>query len=112
MTAADIPIIDSIVPEQTLHGETTATIWVENVITTGKIKKVWAVIKPPAYGSEDSSEPVLQLPTLEMKAAGSTRYNGTYSDFTTVGSYEIAVYAMDTDGNISLPVETKVVQTK
>ena len=73
---------------------------------------MWAVIKPPADEPEVYSEPVLQLPTLELKATGGNRYEGTYSEFSTTGAYEVDVYAVDMDGNISLPVETKVVQTQ
>jgi hypothetical protein len=110
MLAGDDPLIGSISPEQTLHGETTATIWVEEVTTTGTIDKVWAVITPPGYSSGQPTNPVTDVPTLELNHMGGGRYEGSYSAFSTFGIYEIAVYAMDTDGNISLPKETTVYQ--
>jgi len=108
MLAGDDPLIGAISPEQILHGETTATIWVEEVTTTGTIDKVWAVITPPGYSSGQPTNPVTDVPTLEFNHMGDGRYEGTYSDFITIGIYEIAVYAMDTDSNISLPKETRV----
>jgi len=108
MLAGNDPLIGSISPEQILHGETTATIWVEDATTTGTIDKIWAVITPPGYSSGQPSDPVTDLPTAELSHMGGGRYEGTYSAFSTIGIYEIAVYAMDTDGNISLPKETRV----
>jgi DNA-binding beta-propeller fold protein YncE len=108
MLAGDDPLIGSISPEQILDGETTATIWVEDVTTTGTIDKVWAVITPPGYSSGQPSNPVTDVPTLDLTHMGGGRYEGTYSDFTTIGIYEIAVYAMDTEGNISFPKESRV----
>jgi hypothetical protein len=108
--AGDDPVIGSISPEQTLHGETSATIWVEGVTTTGTIDKVWAVITPPGYGTGSPSDPVTDSPTVTLSPVGNGRYEETYSSFITFGTYEIAVYAMDTDGNISLPMSTKVFQ--
>jgi sugar lactone lactonase YvrE len=108
--AGDDPVIGSISPEQTLHGQTSATIWVEGVTTTGSIDKVWAVITPPGYGTGSPSDPVTDSPTVTLAPVGNGRYEGTYSSFTTFGTYDMAVYAMDTDGNISLPKETRVSQ--
>jgi hypothetical protein len=110
MLAGDDPVIGSISPEQTLHGETSATIWVEDVTTTGTIDKVWAVITPPGSSLGSSSEPVTDSPTVTLSPAGNGRYEGTYNDFSTYGTCQIAVCAMDMDGNISLPKETKVHQ--
>ena len=111
-TAADIPVIGLIVDDQTLSKETSAEIWVESIITTGTISRVWAVIVPPEQESEDTDNPVTELPTVELKNDGSGRYEGTYSSFTTTGTYTVAVYAMDENNAVSLPVETTVEQTK
>jgi len=65
---------------------------------------------PPGYSSDPSS-PVTDLPTVALSHVGGGRYEGTYNSFSSVGSYEIAVHAMDQDGNVSLPVGTTVFQT-
>ena len=41
---------------------------------------------------------------------GGGRYEGAYSGFTDVGTYSIAVYVTDTEGNISLAKQTQVTQ--
>ena len=49
LLAGDDPMIGGIVPPQTLHGETQATVWVEPVTSTGRIAKVVAVLTPPGW---------------------------------------------------------------
>ena len=94
-------MIGSVCPEQTIDGS--VTLWAEDVTTTGTISKVWAVISPPGY-----------TPTLNnvradpLWAVAGTR--GVYSDLPVFGTYAVAVYAMDTEGNTSLPAETTVKQ--
>ena len=80
----------------------------EDVSTTGTIDQVWAVITPPDYAPPDPSEPVIELPTVELADMGGGRHEGNYSEFDSVGTYGIAVYAMDAQGNISLTKQTQV----
>ncbi|KPL09296.1 MAG: hypothetical protein AMS26_23020, partial [Bacteroides sp. SM23_62] len=110
MLAGDDPVIGSVSPGQTLYGSTSTTIWAEDITTTGTIDKVWAVISPPAYLRGFNSQPDTDLPTVELVDDGNGHYEGTYNDFSTYGNYSIAVYAMDTDGNVSLPKDTYVYQ--
>jgi streptogramin lyase len=110
MLAGDDPVIGSVSPEKTLNVGTSATIWVEDVTTTGTIDKVWAVITPPGSSVGSSAEPVTDSPTVTLSPADNGRYEGIYNDFSTYGTCQIAVYAMDMDGNVSLPKETKVHQ--
>jgi len=70
------------------------------------------VITPPNYSSGSPEVPVVQLPILDLIPVGEGRYEGTYSSFTKKGDYNIAVYASDTKGLISLPVSTTVTQKK
>ncbi len=85
-----------------------ATIWVENVTTTSTIEKVWAVITPPDYDLNPASESGI----LELNHVGMGRYEGNYSDFPKFGAYQVAVYAKDTEGNVSLSEKTSVYQSK
>ncbi|MFH0813302.1 MAG: 6-bladed beta-propeller [Pseudomonadota bacterium] len=109
-TGADIPVIGSVSPVQTLTGETSATIYAANVIDADGIGRVWAVITPPSYASASPDTPVTNLPILEMNSVGSNRYEGTYTAFTEPGTYNLAIYAMDTNGIISLPKQTTITQ--
>jgi sugar lactone lactonase YvrE len=110
MLAGDAPVIGSACPNQTLSGTSSGTIWVDNVTSTGDIDRVWAVITPPGYLINVAGRPVIDLPIVELVDEGNGLYEGTYSDFNIYGLYNITVYAKDTDGNISIPSETKVFQ--
>jgi hypothetical protein len=110
MLAGDDPLIGSVSPEQTLNGETSATIRAEDVTTTGSIDKVWAVITPPGFSGGDPSYPIFDLPTVELSRVAGDRYEGTYDNFMYNGTYEISIQAMDAEGNISMPKGTRVLQ--
>jgi len=106
--AGDIPTIGSVSPEQTVDGETSAMIYAENVIDADGISRVWAVITPPGYSSTSPDTPVTDLPFINLRPAGNDRYEGIYHNFTSGGTYNIAIFAFDRGGAISLPRATKV----
>ncbi len=111
VVGADDPLIGSVSPEQTLAGQASAPLWAKDVTTTGTISRVWAVITPPSYRS-DPFTPVTDLPTIDLTYNGvSGQYEAVYEGFTAYGSYDIAIYAKDGNGNMSLPMATKVTQT-
>ncbi|MGA1869867.1 MAG: BACON domain-containing protein [bacterium] len=110
MRAGDEPLIGLICPVQTLSGKTSATIWADDVTTTGTIDKVWTVVTPPGFKSTHPEHPVTELPTIELSHVGKGRYEGNFDDFTISGTYQVAVYAKDSDNNISQPMETKVIR--
>ena len=108
-TFGDIPRIESVSPDHTLaEGETSALIYAQNVVDADGIQEVFAVIKPPDYGSGSSDEPVTNLHTPNLKSVGNNRYEGNYDGFTVEGVYNIAVFARDGKGILSLPVTTSV----
>jgi len=107
--AGDAPVIGSVSPAQTLSGSASANLWADDVTTTAVIERVWAVITPPGYDANQSDGS--NLASIELTGAGAGRYEGTYSNFSLFGTYQIAVYAMDTNGSISLPVVTTAEQT-
>ena len=69
------------------------------------------MIKPPNYSSGSPDKPVTDLPTFNLSAVGSNRYEGTYTGFTVAGIYNIAIFARDRKGVLSLPVQTTVTVT-
>jgi len=75
------------------------------------IQEVFAVIKPPDYSTGTPDTPVTDLPTIDLISVGNSRYEGTYTNFTSSGTYNIAVFAMDRKGVLSLPVQTTVTVT-
>jgi hypothetical protein len=108
--AGDDPLIGSVVSGQTLYGTPSATLWAEDITTTGTIERVFAVVAPPRYLKEIPGLPGEDPVTVDLVDNGSGRYEGTYSGFSTYGRYEIAVYAIDTEGNVSVPKGTYVFQ--
>ena len=109
MLASDDPLIGSICPAQTLQEGTWARLWVDDVTTTGTIESVWAVITPPDY---DPTQATTDPPVVVLSPVGDGRYEGVYDGFSTVGVYEVAIYAADGDGNMSLPRVTSVEHTR
>jgi hypothetical protein len=111
ISAGDVPTISNISPSMTLNSETSATIFAENVTDIDGILEVWAVITPPDSYINDPDSPVLSLPILIMDHVGNNRYEGVYTDFTENGNYNIAVFAKDMNGMVSIPMSTSFIQT-
>ena len=110
-SAGDIPSIGAASPGQTLNGQTSASIYADNVIDSDGIKRVWAVITPPNFDPGDPDSPVLSLPVLEMTDVGNNRFEGTYMDFNMTGTYNLAIYAKDSNDTLSLPQKITITQT-
>ncbi|MBT6247162.1 MAG: tandem-95 repeat protein [Gammaproteobacteria bacterium] len=107
------PQLNDVSPEQSLNGETSATIAVGSITALDPIARVWAVLVPPNYRSQAVDQPVLQLPSVELSdPEGDGSYAAVYAGFTSHGKYRIQLYARDNQGIISLPVQTSVIQTQ
>jgi DNA-binding beta-propeller fold protein YncE len=107
-STGDIPLIGSVSPAQTIDGVTSALIYAQDVSDEDGISRVWAVITPPGHSSGSPDNPVTDLPTFDLSPAGDNRYEGTYNNFTTAGTYNIAIFASDRGLVISLPKATTV----
>ncbi|MCP4643609.1 MAG: hypothetical protein GY851_24385, partial [bacterium] len=105
------PEIGAVVGEQTINGTSTATLWADPVTDDDGVARVWAVIRPPDYEQESSSNPVAGLPTIDLQIAGGDRFEADYDAFTTPGTYTVLIYARDRVGNTSVPVLTSVTVT-
>ena len=110
-SAGDVPVIGGVSPAQSLQDTTSATIYADQVTDANGISRVWAVITPPDYSTGTPDTPVTDLPTIDLNAAGTNRYEATYTNFTASGIYNIAIFAMDRKGVLSLPVQTSVSTT-
>jgi hypothetical protein len=114
-TAASVPPqIGGVSEEQTLeNGETAATLRAVNVSPSGSIARVWAVIIPPDYSQGAADVPVTNLPVAELEDTDNDgTYEAVYENFGQAGIYKIIIYAEDTQGVCSLPVQTAVIQTE
>ena len=106
----DLPQIGEVCDNQTLEGETAATLWVDRVVAVHPVQRVRALIVPPGH-NPDPDDPVANLPKLDLAYRGGGRYEGTYSGFSRHGTYNVLVYAEDIWGSVSLPRQTYVTQT-
>lgn len=107
-SAGDVPVIGGVSPAQVLDGGKPALLYADQVIDADGISRVWAVMTPPEYSPGSSELPVTDLPTVDLNAVGNDRYEATFTGFNSSGTYNIAIFAMDRKGVLSLPVRTTV----
>ena len=105
------PVISAVSPDQTINGRADAALWADPVTDPDGVAHVWAVLRPPDYNQESSSNPVTGLPSIDLQPVGGDRYEATYTAFTTAGTYTILIYARDRQGNTSVPTLTHVAVT-
>ena len=112
VAASTPPIIGLVSGEQTLYGESSATLWVNNIFSLNKITRVGAIIIPPDYNKESSDVPITDLSTIDLVDPDQDgKYEGNYQGFTQKGTYSITIFAMDDQGTYSIPAQTTVIQT-
>jgi len=104
-----IPTIGEIISlDQPLVNENKLLIYAEGVNDPSGIQRVWAVITPPDYTVTDPGNPVIDLPVVELLPVGNKRYEAFYDRFIATGTYHISIFAMDEQGDISLPEQTSI----
>lgn len=102
--AGDAPVIGSVSPDVNIGAGSSAAVRAENVTTTHAIDKVIAVIVPPE--SNDTLTETIQVVELILQNDG--RYETVYDQFISDGIYLLAIYAVDSDGNVSAPKMTRI----
>jgi len=83
-------------------------IYADKVIDSNGISRVWAVVTPPDYTAGSPDIPVTDLPSIELTPVGNDRFEARYNHFSSSGTYNIAVFALDGRSVISLPKTTKI----
>jgi hypothetical protein len=106
LLAGDFPLIGGTTGDQVIRGTSFAEFGALNISTTSKIARVWAIILEPISSAEGASQP----PTVELVRADANTYVGSYGEFTEVGDYRVAVFAMDEEGVASLPATLVITQ--
>ena len=106
----DAPEVGSVSSPQTISGTSTATITANAVSDVDGISSVWAILRPPDFERGSTDNPVTEMPRLDLfeTVPGSGDYEGEYDGFTTPGIYNLAIYASDRLGNVSVPKLTTV----
>ncbi|WP_207679692.1 SMP-30/gluconolactonase/LRE family protein [Desulfonema magnum] len=96
-------------PIELNRGETSATIKVKNMTTSGTIKSIWGVVIPPNYNSCEVNESAAGLQKFSLSK---DRYEGICEEcFNAFGTYQVLIYAEDSSGNISLCQKIPVYQS-
>ncbi len=102
-------------PAQTITSGTSATIRANGITDqdSSKLSGVWAVVLPPGFSEDSIDNPMVELPYFEMQEVDCDGYDGkcyegTFDKFTIAGEYQVAVYAMDDQGNTSMPLVADV----
>lgn len=110
-TADDQPMVDRIVPDITIDGEQSVSLWADEVVSAARsVQKVWAVVDFPRRQGEMGSASG-GTRQVEMVADPQTgRYRAQFSDFPYFGTYRVRIYARDADGNRSAPQKTAIYQ--
>ena len=106
---ADAPAIGSISPEQLIEGTNTATVYADDVPDPDGVARVWAVVRIPNYQQADPSNPIQELPGFDLAPVGNDRYEFAWDGFNSTGTYQIAIYSADREGNTSIPQLTTVI---
>lgn len=107
----DVPRIGRVVGIQSLRGQTVATIWADEILSTRPLTRVWCSVVPPDHAPADPANPVIDLVDLDLfYDPASGQYRATYNGFAKTGVYRLLFYAMDTRGGVSLPSSSFVLQ--
>ncbi|MEM6935051.1 MAG: C13 family peptidase [Pseudomonadota bacterium] len=102
--AVDRPVLGTVTAPAVLSSGNTAEISVSNVFDSNGIARVWSVVRPPGFQPGSSDNPVAELPLVEFVPTDSNgTYGATPSLFNSPGTYELAVYAEDEEGNVGVP---------
>jgi len=108
----DIPQIGRVIGNQALMGDTSATLWADDIVSVYPIERVWCSIMQPDH-EPNPTNPVMDLVQLELPYnAASARYEATYSGFAKPGVYRLYFYAKDNWGSVSLPRQSYVIQSR
>ena len=108
----NLPIIGSVLGNQSLSDSSSIRLWAENIDSFYDLERVWCTILPPGYAADtNSGVPVIEVTTRDLMQDPLTgRYETEFEGFTEQGQYTIAYYAEDIWGSVSPPIQRFVVQ--
>jgi hypothetical protein len=97
------PYIDWAQAGEVTEGQATVEAQVRD---DGSVTRVWMRVFAPSFtppAGVDGSIPVIDVPEAELSAASDDVFTLDYAGFTEKGAYQVVVYAMDDEGNVSVP---------
>jgi hypothetical protein len=103
MTGADSPTVDAVTPDTVLTKTGSLTLWAAGVADIGGISNVFCLVTGPEYDG------LSDIPETELAWNSETeRYEVNYGGFTNAGEYACAYYVRDSEGLLSIPLQTLV----
>jgi hypothetical protein len=103
MTGADAPTVEAVTPDTVLTNAFSLTLWASGVADIGGVSNVFCLVTPPDdSGSFDA--PRVDL-TWSLEAE---RYEAVCGGFTSMGAYAVTFFALDSEGQLSMPHQTLV----
>jgi hypothetical protein len=103
MTGADSPTVDAVTPDTVLTETGSLTLWASGVADIGGISNVFCLVTGPEYDG------LSDIPETKLAWNDETeRYEVNYSGFTNAGEYACAYYVLDSEGLLSIPLQTLV----
>ncbi|MEM9181718.1 MAG: C13 family peptidase [Pseudomonadota bacterium] len=115
--AGDVPTIGQVTAPQTIPSGNSATIRADDVVDqvgdpanpeTVPASRVWVVVRPPGFNPGSPDNPISALPTFDLAPIGDNNFEATFDGFSDPGTYDLTVYALDSDGNTAQPKTTMV----
>jgi hypothetical protein len=104
LTGVDMPVLGVVMPDTRLKGAASLRLWVSEVTDVTGVSNVWCVITPPDYQGQGD------LPQINLTwNAGTNRYEGVYTNFTTPGTYVCTFYVRNNAGEVSSPKQAEVI---
>jgi len=97
------PYIDWVQVGEVTEGQASVEAQVRD---DGSVARVWLRVFAPSFEpptGEDGSISVIDVPEADLGAASGDVFALDYTGFTEEGVYQIVVYAMDDEGNVSVP---------
>lgn len=106
LLASDVPFIGRVSDPQILAGDSSGSVYAEEVTTTGSIERVVAeLVSSPNKGLNDDRT------FLILQPISSNSYKTTDNIYFRPGDYEFVIHAVDSEGNASVPIRTTVTQS-
>ncbi len=85
-----------------------AIIIADSITDADGVDSVWAVITPPGFTTESSTDTVTEFPRINLLPNIDDTYGARYTNIYRSGEYQFAIYAVDGRGNTSGPVTVSV----
>jgi hypothetical protein len=103
MTGADAPTVEAVTPDTVLTNAFSLTLWASGVADIGGVSNVFCLVTPP----DDSGS--LDAPRVDLTwSLEAERYEAVCGGFTSIGTYAVTFFALDSEGQLSMPHQTLV----